>query len=92
MGVTCDVTDRVEVFRSVAHIRETLGEIDILVSCVGVYPVQPTLMWTPEELYTLFDTNVMSQFWVSYPLFTSPVLEINGDEPVERYGTLTARP
>ncbi|EEB20497.1 17-beta hydroxysteroid dehydrogenase, putative [Pediculus humanus corporis] len=64
ISVICDVTDRNHVFRTVEYIRENVGEIDIFVSSVGIYPVQEILLWKPQELYELFDTNVMAQFWI----------------------------
>lgn len=60
----CDVTDRTEVYKTAEFIQKTIGDIDIFVSTIGIYPVKPVLSWTPQELYELFDTNVMAQFWV----------------------------
>lgn len=65
ISIVCDVTDRLQVFQAAEHIRQKVGEIDIFVSSVGIYPVQEILAWQPQELYELFDTNVMAQFWVS---------------------------
>ncbi|KAK6619615.1 hypothetical protein RUM43_012372 [Polyplax serrata] len=64
ISIVCDVTDRLQVFQAAEHIRQKVGEIDIFVSSVGIYPVQEILAWQPQELYELFDTNVMAQFWV----------------------------
>ncbi|PSN47188.1 hypothetical protein C0J52_07876 [Blattella germanica] len=63
IGFKCDVTDREAVMQTALLVQQQVGHVTILVNNAGIYPVKSTLDWTPEELRTLFDTNIFAHFW-----------------------------
>jgi NAD(P)-dependent dehydrogenase (short-subunit alcohol dehydrogenase family) len=45
-------------------VQQQIGHVTILINNAGICLVKPVLECTPDEVYSLLDTNLMGHFWV----------------------------
>ena len=60
-----DLTDPDAVDKAVDRTADEIGDIDILVNCVGICPNTAVLDISDEEWRKVFDVNVNAMFWTS---------------------------
>jgi len=60
-----NLADTEDVQRIIDRVRQTLGSIDILVNCAGVFPVNPVQDATVADFDTSFAVNVRAPFMLS---------------------------
>jgi NAD(P)-dependent dehydrogenase (short-subunit alcohol dehydrogenase family) len=63
--ITADIADEREVERLVASAIETLGRIDILVNCAGIFPNTPVVEMTTAEWDLVYNVNLRAPFMLS---------------------------
>jgi NAD(P)-dependent dehydrogenase (short-subunit alcohol dehydrogenase family) len=63
--LTADITDEAEVERIVATAIATLGQIDILVNCAGIFPNSPVVAMATAEWDRVYAVNVRAPFMLS---------------------------
>jgi NAD(P)-dependent dehydrogenase (short-subunit alcohol dehydrogenase family) len=60
----CDVSDEAAVQETVTHIKETFGQIDILLNIAGITARIPTGQISPEQVRRLTEVNYYGTFWM----------------------------
>jgi meso-butanediol dehydrogenase/(S,S)-butanediol dehydrogenase/diacetyl reductase len=83
MGFTCDVTTRKAVMETAALVQQQIGHVTILINNAAICLVKPVLECSPEELYSLMDTNLIGHFWVGCLTTSSVAFTVDS---VERLG------
>lgn len=63
--VTADITDEQAIEALVASAIDTLGQIDILVNCAGIFPNSPVVGMAIAEWDMVFNVNVRAPFMLS---------------------------
>ena len=63
--LVADITAEAEVERIVATAIETLGQIDILVNCAGIFPNSPVVAMATAEWDRVYAVNVRAPFMLS---------------------------
>jgi all-trans-retinol dehydrogenase (NAD+) len=62
-AMRCDVSDRAEVYRQAAKVRELFGRVDILVNNAGIVSGKKLLETPDEKIERTMAVNVLAQFW-----------------------------
>jgi NAD(P)-dependent dehydrogenase (short-subunit alcohol dehydrogenase family) len=65
LAVSCDLTDRRQVFELVRRVRDHYGQVDVLVNNAGVIQVGPAELMTLED----YEEAMRTHFWA--PLYTT---------------------
>nr|XP_018904227.1 PREDICTED: short-chain dehydrogenase/reductase family 16C member 6-like isoform X3 [Bemisia tabaci] len=60
---SCDVSDRLAVFRLAAEVCSRFGRVDILVNNAGIMPPQPILDTDPADVVNIVNINLLAHFW-----------------------------
>lgn len=79
-GICADVTIPSERQNMVRIVNDTTGRLDILVNNVGTNIRKKAIEYTDEEYYSVFNTNMHSNFMVSKDFY--PLLKKSGDASV----------
>jgi all-trans-retinol dehydrogenase (NAD+) len=62
-AMRCDISDRAEVYRQAAKVRELFGRVDILVNNAGIVSGKKLLDTPDEKIEKTMAVNVLAQFW-----------------------------
>jgi all-trans-retinol dehydrogenase (NAD+) len=62
---TCDVSDRARVYACADEVRETAGDVDVLVNNAGVVSGRPLLELPDEKIEQTFAVNTLALFWTT---------------------------
>ena len=63
--IAADITEEAEVERIVATALDSLGQIDILVNCAGIFPNSPVVAMATAEWDRVYAVNVRAPFMLS---------------------------
>jgi len=80
VAATCDLTDRADIRRFVAAVRDQLGPVDVLINNAGVIGVGPFEEMRPED----FDLSLKIHVWAPY----FATLEVLPDMKARRAGRI----
>ncbi|MCB9766079.1 MAG: SDR family oxidoreductase [Alphaproteobacteria bacterium] len=61
----CDVSDRGQVARVAARVKEEVGPVDLLINNAGVVSGKPLLELSDEDIERTFGVNTLALFWVT---------------------------
>ncbi|CAG7826138.1 unnamed protein product [Allacma fusca] len=61
---TVDVSNRIQVEETAALVKKQVGDVSIVINNAGLMRVQSFLDTSPEDIESLFQVNVFSNFWV----------------------------
>lgn len=63
-GYVCNVSNRENVFETVAKVRKDVGDITIVVNNAGIMPTHKLLDHTKDEIERIMGINVLAHFWI----------------------------
>jgi len=72
-GMTCDVSDRLQVYGKAKELAETMGPVDILVNNAGVVSGQSFLTTNDEKIERTMAVNTMALFWTAKAFLPSMI-------------------
>jgi NAD(P)-dependent dehydrogenase (short-subunit alcohol dehydrogenase family) len=88
-AVELDVSDQSSVDRGVAEVRQAVGEIDVVIHNAGHLMNGPTEAFSPEQLASAYDTNVISTQRVNRAVL--PAMRERGEGLVLWVGSTSTR-
>lgn len=64
-GFVCDVSDRAKVYEVADRVKETVGDVDVVVNNAGIVSGKPFLEIPDEKIEATFKVNTLALFWVT---------------------------
>jgi all-trans-retinol dehydrogenase (NAD+) len=61
----CDVSDREQVYARAAEVRETAGDVDVLINNAGIVSGRPLLELPDDKIERTFGVNTLALFWTT---------------------------
>jgi all-trans-retinol dehydrogenase (NAD+) len=75
-GYLCDVSDRADVYRAAARVKDEVGGVDILINNAGIVSGKRFLDLADEKIEATFKINSLALFWTA-KAFLPDMLECN---------------